>query len=218
LLTRLGEAQILLPAALLIGAAMLRRAHTRPLATWWLLLLGIAVVLTAASKIAFIGWGVGVPELNFTGVSGHAMVSAGVYPVLFSTVAGQRTPTGRLLALIAGCLLAVCIAVSRVVLGAHSISEVVAGLLVGGMTSLLTLNRSESDRRLEAPVLGLLVAIWLGLMPMHAPASRTHATMTRLALWLSGHDTPYTRRDLLRRLQKHDLKTGLTGPQSARSG
>jgi hypothetical protein len=36
LLTRLREAQILLPAALLAALALLRRPDARPLAAWWM--------------------------------------------------------------------------------------------------------------------------------------------------------------------------------------
>ena len=77
-LTRLGEAQVLLPAALLTALAVLRRPQARPLAAWWLLLLSAAALLTTATKVAFFGWGVGWPELNFTGVSGHTMFAAAV--------------------------------------------------------------------------------------------------------------------------------------------
>ena len=37
--------------------------------------------LVALTKIAFMGWGVGVRDLDFTGISGHAMVSSAVLPV-----------------------------------------------------------------------------------------------------------------------------------------
>ena len=82
LLTRLGEMQILLPAALLAMLAMFRRPEARPLAGWWGVFLMTAALITTASKVAFMGWGLGSAELDFTGISGHAMFAAAVYPLL----------------------------------------------------------------------------------------------------------------------------------------
>ncbi len=85
LLTRLGEAPILLPAAMLALWALSRHAAGRRLALGWLGSLGSAVFLTTATKVAFIGWGLGWPAIDFTGISGHAMFAAAVYPLLFGT-------------------------------------------------------------------------------------------------------------------------------------
>lgn len=139
LLTRLGEAQILLPAALVAAFALQRRPEGRPLALWWLLLIATAALLTTASKVAFIGWGIGWPELNFTGISGHAMFAAAVYPLLLGTLASRLPPLARQLAIGAGCALALLVGLSRIKVGAHSGSEVLAGLLVGAVASALAL-------------------------------------------------------------------------------
>jgi membrane-associated phospholipid phosphatase len=201
-LTRLGEAQVLLPAALLTALAVLRRPQARPLAARWLLLLGAGALFTTATKVAFFGWGVGWAELNFTGVSGHAMFAAAVYPVLFGALASSAPPKGRLLAIAGGCSLALLIGVSRIVVGAHSLSEVLAGCLVGGTVSALVLSAGHLPRTLVGPVLPVtvIVVVWLGLMPAHAPASTTHSAVIRLSLKLSGNSVPYTRGEMLRGL------------------
>jgi len=199
-LTRLGEAQVLLPAALLTALAVLRRPQARPLVAWWLALLSAAALLTTATKVAFFGWGIGWPELNFTGVSGHTMFAAAVYPVLFGTLASGAPRTGRLLAIAGGCSLALLIGVSRMMVGAHSLSEVVAGCLVGGTVSALVLTAGHLPRTLVGPVLPVIVVVWLGLMPAHAPASTTHSAVIRLSLKLSGNSVPYTRSEMLRGL------------------
>jgi hypothetical protein len=54
-LSRLGEAQILLPAAALSILTLVRQRQGRPLAGQWLATLAVAVALTTASKVAFIG-------------------------------------------------------------------------------------------------------------------------------------------------------------------
>lgn len=198
LLTRLGEAQILLPAALLTVLAVLRRPEARPLAAGWLALLGAAVLLTTVTKVAFIGWGIGWPELNFTGVSGHTMFAAAVYPVLLGTLASDMQRRARLLAIAGGCALALLIGVSRIEVGAHSSSEVLAGWLVGGAVSAAVLVAGRLPRAMIGPVVPVIVVVWLGAMPAHAPASITHSAVTQLALTLSGNTVPYTRSDMLR--------------------
>jgi membrane-associated phospholipid phosphatase len=202
LVTRLGEAQILLPAALLATLALLRRTDARRLATWWFAALSAAVLLTTASKVAFIGWGIGWPEMDFTGISGHAMFASAVYPLLLGTLASHAPPAGRRLAVVAGFALALLIGISRVVVGAHSVSEVLAGLLVGGTASAMALAAAKLPTALIGPVVPAVVALWLVFMPVQAPVSRTHAWVTRLALLLSGHPRPHTRSAMLRDLRR----------------
>jgi hypothetical protein len=86
--------------------------------------------------------------------------------------------------------------------GAHSVSEVLAGLLLGAAVSAVALTMVRLPRALFAPIVPVAVVLWLTLMPVHAPASRTHSMVTRLSLSLSGHKTPYTRNDMLRKLRQ----------------
>jgi membrane-associated phospholipid phosphatase len=198
LFTRLGEAEILLPAAALTALALFARETTRMLALRWVLLVCVATTLTVASKVAFIGWGLGWALVNFTGVSGHAMFSAAVYPVLLVSFvrAHARGRHGRAIAL--GYGLALLIGTSRMVIGVHSVSEVLAGLLVGGAASAITLAWSAPPTRLMHPLVPMGLVVWMALMPLQMPASQTHNLVTRMALAMSGHDAAFTRDDLLR--------------------
>lgn len=214
LLTRLGEAQILLPAGLLVVLTLLRRPDARPLAAWWVVLTSLATLLTTATKVAFIGWGVGSAALDFTGVSGHAMFAAAIYPLLFAALASHAPPTGRQLALAAGGLLALLVGVSRVKVGAHSASEVVAGMLVGGAVSVAALGLAQLPRALVGPSVPLILVLWLAAMPAYAPASQTHSMVTKLSLRLSGRTVPYTRIDMQRKLRRSD-RTAVDEPRSA---
>ncbi len=199
--TRLGEAQILLPAALLAAGTLLARHNGRALAGWWMGLLALATLLTTASKVAFMGWGLGWPALDFTGISGHSMFAAAVYPVLAATLAAQAAPLWQRSAIALGCTLALLVGVSRVVIGVHSASEVMAGLLLGASASALPLAWTRIPPRSIGPMIPALVAAWLVIMPMQAPASQTHSWVTRMSLALSGRSEPYTRADLHRGLQ-----------------
>lgn len=197
-LTRLGEAQILLPAAALSILALVHQRQGRPLAGRWLATLAAAVALTAASKVAFIGWGIGWSALDFTGISGHAMFAAAVYPLLLGTLAPATSRVAPWLAIAAGAALALLVGASRVTVHAHSWSEVVAGLTLGGAVGVISLMRghlTECRIKLWVP---LATAAWLLVMPVHAPASNSHALVTRMALALSGRHNPYTRDELRR--------------------
>ncbi len=193
LLTRLGEAQILLPAALLAAGLLARRAGGQRLAAWWLGLLMVAVLLTTLTKVAFIGWGVGWQALDFTGVSGHSMFAAAIYPLLLGSLAPSTPRFWRGLGVVAGAALALIVGWSRLAVHAHSASEVVAGLLLGGAVSAAALLRAPMPGAGLRPWAPALVALWLAAMPAYAPPSQTHPMVTRLALALSGRSVPHTR-------------------------
>ena len=197
LLTRLGEVQILLPAALLAMLVLAHRTDTRSLATTWLGLLCLTALLTTASKIAFIGWGIGSATLDFTGISGHTMFAAAVYPLLLGTLTSRLPPWGQQVAVAAGFALALLVGMSRLEVGAHSVSEVVAGLLLGGAASAFALARSGLPRAPIGSSLTVLVALWVLITPIHIPPVPTHSLVTRLALNLSGSPVPHTRRAML---------------------
>jgi membrane-associated phospholipid phosphatase len=195
-LTRLGEAQILLPAALLTMAVLVLRRPSRPLAVGWLAWLAVAVALTTATKVAFIGWGIGSPALDFTGVSGHAMFAAAIYPLLLGALLPRAGRTGAWPGVTLGALVALAVGVSRVVVSAHSVSEVVAGLALGGLVSAVAMTRSPMLQAQIGPWAPALVGLWLAFTSAYAPASQSHEFVTRLALALAGRDTPHTREHL----------------------
>lgn len=202
LLTRLGEMQILLPAALLTCLPLLREPSAKAFVARWWLAVGLAAVLTTATKLAFIGWGLGISALNFTGISGHAMFAAAVYPVMAALLASRLAPALQRLAFVAGVALALGIGISRIEVGAHSMAEVIAGLVLGGWVTLAAVVRSQVPRDATRPSIQLLVIAWMVLMPLHTPQSRSHYFVTRLSLLLSGHDMPHTRAELLRNANK----------------
>jgi membrane-associated phospholipid phosphatase len=197
-LSAFGESKLLLPAALI---AMITIAFSeRPAIVNWLWALGIASAIVLVSKVAFLGWGYGVAAIDFTGFSGHSMVSAAIYPVLGYALGNVRsTRTARAMA-VAGALLAVLIGISRLELSAHSPSEVVLGLLIGGAVSALVLARWPVGRvgvRLVAVALGFTLSALAGYSV--APQVRTHDVVVAMALALSGSDVPYTRAELHQR-------------------
>jgi membrane-associated phospholipid phosphatase len=205
LLTRLGESQILLPAFAAVMAWLRWRLRAQRLVLVWASAVLAATLLTTLSKLAFIGWGLGYAPWDFTGLSGHAMFAFALWPLLAAALLADAPPAQRRTALAAAYALALAIALSRVVVGAHSISEVLIGGLLGLAASGLALLRAGAPRTHAPALLVAGLALWLSATPVGAPASPTHGWVTRLALALSGHDTPYTREqmhaDHARRLQ-----------------
>lgn len=196
LLTRLGEAQLLLPLMALAVAWLLSRPGQARTALGWLAAVALAAALTTASKVAFIGYGWGLPALDFTGFSGHAMFAAAVLPPLLRLALGAG---GLNLAAATGYALAAAVAVSRVQVGAHSWSEVLAGYALGALASSAALMAGRWPRLALAPAVPLVLAAVLAWGVAQAPASRTHDWVTRLALASSGRPMPYQRWMLQRR-------------------
>ena len=206
--TRLGEAQILLPAFLagtlwlFLGPAVARSPAgtgetrdappARDSARAWLSKIVAATGLTTASKIAFLGFGIGSMALDFTGLSGHAMYSMAILPVLAALVAGPRGAA-------IGVLLALAVLVSRVELHAHSWSEALGGALLGGAVASWTLGRylREPTIRRAPWWLPLALAGWLTLLPWRASPARMHGLVVAMSLWLADRSEPYTRQELL---------------------
>jgi membrane-associated phospholipid phosphatase len=213
LVTRLGEAQILLPAALVTIVWLARRAPARPLVRWWLLWFALAFTLTTASKIAFIGWGVSIPPINFTGVSGHAMCAAAIYPLLLRTATSLRPRAWQVAALAAGYALALLVAVSRVMVHAHSWSEACAGFALGAAASTAALLLARMPRTRLPVWLPLALLIWVVTLSLMAPRSRTHDAVTWLALKVSGRSAPYTRAEMLREYRLRQLQARAEAPR-----
>jgi hypothetical protein len=219
--TRLGEAEILLPA-FVFGALWLAFARpaaggrlafafagpagghagagglthapepARAAALAWISGVVAATVLTTASKIAFLGFGLGSATLDFTGFSGHSMYAMAILPMLAAILWGAR---GAAL----GVVLALVVLVSRVEVGAHSWSEALSGAVLGGAVSWWALSvylRHAGAARIPL-WLPVILAAWLTVLPWRAPPSRTHQVVIAVSLWLSDRTQPFTRHELV---------------------
>ena len=174
--------------AWLVGARCWR------LALVWCLVFGGAMLVAAASQVAFIGWGVGIRALSFTGFSGHAARAAAVFPVALFLLVERQPRRVRMIAVAAGGLLAVAVALARIRVGAHSPSEALSGCMLGMGAAALFLARARAaqDCSPQPLLLGLLAATIL--LPRADPAY-SHQWLTAVALTLSGRDRVYLRND-----------------------
>ncbi len=207
-LSALGGLNVTALLALAI-AAWLVGARCWRLALDWCLLFGAALLVAGASQMAFLGWGIGLRDFDFTGFSGHATRAAAVFPVALVLLVdrrGRRGAQGQAedvperrrrervrAAALAGVVLAVLVAIARVKVRAHSPSEAVAGCLLGLAAAALFLARLQAARG-HSPrplLLGLLAATLL--LPRADPIN-AHQWLTAAALKLSGSDRVYLRR------------------------
>ena len=182
-------------ALLAVGvAAWLVGARCWRLALVWCGVFGGAMLVAAGSQVAFIGWGIGIRSLSFTGFSGHAARAAAVFPVALFLLVERGFPRLRRSAVAAGGLLAVAVALARVQVGAHSASEALSGCLLGLGAAALFLARARSaqDCSPQPLLLGLLAATIL--LPRADPVY-SHQWLTAAALKLSGRDRVYLRND-----------------------
>ena len=202
-ITWFGDSGFLLPVAAWIAVWLGVRTVTRPIAWRWLVLFGSAGALVAASKIAFLGWCIGSAMLNFTGISGHTMLSASIWPVAFWLVAAHRAPRVRASAATLGWVFAALIGLSRLAIYAHSKSEVAAGFAVGTAVSALFLWRQHHrpPPRLHWILLLLSIVSPMLFLRPGTPAP-TQDALGLVAVRLAGIDRPFTREDLLRRRQR----------------
>lgn len=190
LITRLGDSSLLAPAAVFVFCWLLYRRETAK-AGLWAVLFGFSTALVVGSKLAFMGWGIGIPNLNFTGISGHSMMAGAVLPTLAAQLFTSRRASLASAALAAA--VAVLVGLSRLAINVHSPAEVYAGLALGLGTSAAFLGATRVSLPAFQPTLLLLVvALGLGqaVTGVRAP---THQLLERIAAHLADRDQPYQR-------------------------
>lgn len=194
-ITNYGDVTITSLAAAAIAAWLFIEDEKR-LALWWSALFAASMGVVVATKMAFIGWGIGIRAIDFAGFSGHAMRAAAVLPVLFYLILQRTRFTVRAGGVALGFVCAALIGISRIVLHTHSISEVVAGLLLGAAVSLAFMHVAHTSlsKHVFKPLRIALSVIALLPAPYVHPAP-TQQWLTELTLYFSGHDQPYPRAD-----------------------
>jgi membrane-associated phospholipid phosphatase len=193
-LTDFGDSAAMLPAAALIAAWLAGGRAWRRLALWCG---GFALLslLVALSKLAFLGWGVGSQDLDFTGISGHTALAVSILSVGAAVSLADRPPALRWGGVALGAALGLAIGLSRLALHVHSVSEVAAGAALGGTLSAIYFwgAAHANPARLRPAALGGALLLTLGLI--HGERAPTQDLLTRMALSLSGHAVPHSRAD-----------------------
>jgi len=137
--------------------------YSSPTALRWVLALGFCVGLTALLKIIFYGC---PPAGNMHSPSGHTSLSTLVYGALALVAATVAPGVRGVLVIGAGAGLILTVAVSRLLLDAHGLSEVGLGLIIGTVCLGLFSRQYLEDLNTKAwPMLvaaGVLMSIFHG--------------------------------------------------------
>ncbi|MDN2705738.1 phosphatase PAP2 family protein [Janthinobacterium sp. SUN100] len=190
-----ADMSVMGPAGVAIALWLLVSRQWR-LVLSWSLWYGGGLVLVVLSKLAFMSWGVGSSALDFTGFSGHAMRAGAVFPVLMYVLLQRAAPRWRHAGVLVGVAFAVLVAISRVVVHAHSVSEAVSGcvlglaLALGFMWSARGAVNIAVSHALALASLVLMVGLSFKAEPMP-----TEQWLQKLALALSGHERVFSRED-----------------------
>jgi membrane-associated phospholipid phosphatase len=135
----------------------------------------------------------GIASLDFTGISGHTLLATSVLPIMFGWMLSPNQWKFRYTGELIGLLLAIVVGVSRIVLGAHSLSEVVAGWIFGLIVCGVTLKAIKYPVQIPYFFRYIAIGFFLIINLTTTNYLPTHDWEVRLALQISGHEVPYAR-------------------------
>lgn len=197
LITFLGDSNFTLPCAALLFLWLAYNSRWRQALHWgwWF---GLTMLIVAVSKILFMAWNIAPPLLNFTGISGHSASAAMLYLGMALMLSQARGAGRRLFYLSVAVLLVAAIAISRLILGAHSLSEVIAGVGIGAFAVFLfSTALPPSGRQRDAPPLKgtqlMAVSMLLFLLLIDGRPAPTQTILEKIAQALSGQTQAYER-------------------------
>ncbi|KAA5933508.1 phosphatase PAP2 family protein [Pantoea sp. Bo_2] len=198
-LTYFGDSMLLIPTAVIIALILPWKSDNRLTVFYWIVAFGLAGLTVSLSKILFLGFGIGSARFNFTGFSGHSAMSATLWPVMLWLISGRWKAVWRIAAIGVGYLIPLMVGFSRLVIHAHSKSEVATGLLLGFTlsTAFLISQRRTSLKGFSWPQVGAALLVPFVLMG-HGRVATTQQFLERFSASLAGLEKPYTRADLFR--------------------
>ncbi|VVE61704.1 phosphatase PAP2 family protein [Pandoraea captiosa] len=197
-ITDFGSAAVTVPLAIALTLWLVcaRAWHT---ALVWVALFGAGSFVVAVSKVMFLGWGLGVREIDFTGVSGHTMFAATIYPVMAWLLLRKLAWPWRALGVLAAAAGSVAVGVSRIALSAHSVSESVAGCLVGFSVWAAFAWFTRGDDTPNLKTLPMAASLFALMIWLHGESVPTQRWITDIALVMSGREQPFKRYSWLAR-------------------
>jgi membrane-associated phospholipid phosphatase len=186
-LTDFGDSAITVPLALLTFAFLIVIGQRSLAIGWGIAILGCAIAV-GALKILFAPCDHRLAFAALVSPSGHAAMTTVVYGSLTLLLGSSLPRAFRVTLDVAAALFVVAIAVSRFVLGAHDVSEVMVGLIIG-LAALAGFRRFLlAQGPVVLPVLSLagaatvVIAVFHGIRLPIEHAVRTLADLLHLAL------------------------------------
>ena len=121
------------------------------------------------------------------------MGASSVLTVAGYFIAGRFSKAAARIAGSLGYCAGILVGISRVILGDHSPSEVIAGCALGGSIALATIGIIRGRPRMAAaPIIFALTVLAL-VITLHGQRAPSHRFAIKVALYLSGRSTPFVR-------------------------
>lgn len=187
-IVHLGDTVVMIPAAAAI-IAWLITARAWRMALWWCLLFTIGLSLVVASKIAFIGWGIGIPSIDFKALSGHAMLTTAISPVVIYLILQRSRRILRTAGILMGIVFGLLMCVLLVMGNYHSISETVAGFAIGAIVSLSFIFHSDNLPTISPNVWLALFSLLGALAVWYVAPTSMGYLIENAARYLSGYES-----------------------------
>jgi membrane-associated phospholipid phosphatase len=178
--TNFGDLAVLLPVAAIILLWLLAVRVSRA-ALWWGVALALCIGGIAVLKVYFDAC---PPLANLRSPSGHTGLSTLVYGAVTLIVAIEGTRWHRVLIFGAGAALMLGIAVSRVLLGAHSALEAGVGLVIGCLTLAVFARAYLAHRAADISLRPLVVSVALLLVILHGQALHAEELLHAIGRYL----------------------------------
>jgi membrane-associated phospholipid phosphatase len=192
-LTDFADQAMILPLVLATAIALVMQGWRRG-ALVWLVVVAATFATTLALKLMFLSCSSLFGPMDVHSPSGHvaaATVVAGGLAAMLSRRRASILPVAILAAMVIG--------VSRLVLGMHSLPEVIIGALVGLTGAIALLRFSGPPPRLHiAPLVTIIVVVAALFHGLHLPAEAAiRHTAYRVAQYIPAcRDTPLFERHL----------------------
>jgi membrane-associated phospholipid phosphatase len=180
-ITDCGDLAILLPVAcvLTVWAALIR---DKTVFTWWLIALALCVGGTGILKIYFFAC---PPLSDLHSPSGHTSFSTLVYGTLTLAVASAVEGWRRWISVLIGTLFILAIAVSRIVVHAHSVPEVILGSILGVIALSLLVNAYRREKPTKTYLAPLVTVCAMLVVLLNGHEVRAEELLHHIAVYLN---------------------------------
>lgn len=139
----LGESGLLLPFAL-VYAVVLHRCQSPDMASRWLRAVFLCALFIATAKVATHAANQLQATSQIANISGHTALAGTGFLCWALTTSGS---VWRFVALVVALIILAAVGVSRMVLGAHDLTEVVMGAVVALVVTAMFARRLQAPRR-----------------------------------------------------------------------
>jgi len=181
-ITNFGDLALLLPLVAVVTVWLGAIRQPRAL-LWWFVAVGLCMGSTAALKIYYF---ICPPLIDLHSPSGHTSLSTLVYGVLMLAVATVVTGWKRVAVVGSGVAFVAAIGVSRVLVHAHSMLEVVMGSIIGIVALAIFASQFWPRRPTEPRLRTMLIACFALMVMLNGQDLHAEDMLHAISLYLNN--------------------------------